>query len=229
MTFLLNIFFFFVSVHGSVTQQKSNGSGNNPLHKLPSSRHQKPGAKRNTSGAPPFPVPMPYHQPSVTPVFHTMVPPPHLAIPGYGFPPSPGPFPSVENPLVKPASQRPAFVPPAHPADAKNAQPPPQGDPSAYVGNFSSGRPNIQEQGDHLNHAWHHQRPFPSRANIPMQQGLGPRPFIRPPFYGPPPGYVVGPSFPGKICIHCSIRMCTFEQLHIYTCLCAQALMHVST
>ncbi|TKY57085.1 La-related protein 1A [Spatholobus suberectus] len=185
--------------------QKVNGSGNlNPMHKLPSSRHQKPSAKRNSSGAPPFPVPMPYHQP-VPPFFHAMVPPPHIAVPGYAFPSGPGPFPGVENPLVKPVSQAPgqAFTPPAHAVDAKNVQPPVQGDPNAYAANFSNGRPNIQEQGDHLHHAWHHQRPFPSRANIPMQQGLGPRPFLRPPFYGPPPGYMVGPSFPGPAPVWC--------------------------
>ncbi|RDX84741.1 La-related protein 1A, partial [Mucuna pruriens] len=185
--------------------QKVNGSGNvNAMHKLPSSRHQKPGAKRNPSGAPPFPVPMPYHQP-VPPYFHAMVPPPPIAVPAYAFPPGPGPFPGVENPLVKPVSQAPGqgFAPPAHAVDAKNVQPPVQGDPNAYAANFSNGRPTIQEQGDHLKHGWHHQRPFPSRANIPMQQGLGPRPFVRPPFYGPPPGYMVGPSFPGPAPVWC--------------------------
>ncbi|XP_027329145.1 la-related protein 1A isoform X2 [Abrus precatorius] len=188
------------------SMQKSNGSGNlNPMHKVPSSRHQKPGGKRNSGGAPPFPVPMPYHHPSIPPFFPAMVPPPHLAVPGYIFPAGPGPFPSVENPLVKPVSQAPgqAFAPPAHAVDAKNVQSSVQGDPNAYIANFSNGRPNIQEQGDHLNHAWHHQRPFPSRANISMQQGLGPRPFIRPPFYGPPPGYMVGPSFPGPAPVWC--------------------------
>ncbi|KAK7300310.1 hypothetical protein RJT34_11153 [Clitoria ternatea] len=186
------------------SQQKWNGSGNpNPMHKMPSSRHQKPGGKRNSSGAPPFPVPMAYH-PSVTPFFPGMVPP-HIAVPGYAFPPGPVAFPGVENPLVKPVSQAPgqAFAPPAHAVDAKNNQPPVQGDPNAYVGNFSNGRPNIQEQGDHLNHAWHHHRPYPSRANVPMQQGLGPRPFMRPPFYGPPPGYMIAPSFPGPAPVWC--------------------------
>jgi len=217
---VLNIFSC-LCVHRFVFQQKVNGAGNvNPVHKLPLSRHQKPGAKRNSNGGPPFPVPIPYHQP-VPPFFHPMVPPPHIAVPGYAFPPGPGPFPGVENPLAKPVSPAPgqAFAPPAHAVDGKNVQPPVQGDPNAYVGNFSNGRPNIQEQGDHLNHAWHHQRPFPSRANIPMQQGLGPRPFIRPPFYGPPPGYMVGPSFPGKILIHSPliyVHGCAITQSHTY-------------
>lgn len=169
------------------------------MHKISSSRHQKSGSKRNSSGAPPFPVPMPYHQPPVPPVFHAMVPPPHIAVPGYAFPPGPGPFPSVENPLVKPASQapRPAFVPTAHAVDAKTVQPSVQRDPNAYS-NISSGRLPMQEQVDHLNNTWHHQRAFPPRTNISMQQGMGTRTFIRPPFYGPPPGYMVAPSFPGK-------------------------------
>ncbi|XP_057441492.1 la-related protein 1A isoform X1 [Lotus japonicus] len=185
-------------------QQKSNGPGNlNPSHKGPPSRYQKPGPKRNGNGAPPFPVVMPYHQPPVPPFFHPMVPPPHIAVPGYAFPPGPGPFPSVENPLAKPGSQAPgqAFTPPAHAVEGKNVKPPVQGDPNGYAVNFSNGRPNVQEQGDHLNPAWHHQRP--SRGNMSMQHGLGPRPFMRPPFFGPPPGYMVGPSFPGPAPMWC--------------------------
>ncbi|KAI4308279.1 hypothetical protein L6164_031369 [Bauhinia variegata] len=179
-------------VQGSVAPRKSNIY---PSYKLSSSRHQKPGSKHHSGGAPPFPVPLPYHQPPVPPVF----PVPHFAVPGYAYPPGPGPFPSVENPSVKASSQtsRQAFVPPVHAVDAKNVQPPIQGDPNAYGVKFSTGRPSMQEQGDYLDHAWHHQWGFPARANTSMQQGMGPRAFIRPPFYGPPPGYIVGPSFPG--------------------------------
>lgn len=191
--------------------QKSNGSGNfNPMNKMPTPRYQKPGPKRNsnTNGAPHFPVAtMPYHQqPPVAPYFHPMAPPPHIAIPAYAFPPGSGPYPNGENPLVKPVSPAAAgqgFTSPAHAVDAKHVQPPVQGDPNAYAVNYPNGRPNIQEQGDHANHGWHHQRPFPARANMPMQHGMGPRPFIRPPFYGPPPGYMVGPSFPGHAPIWC--------------------------
>ncbi|CAJ2653844.1 unnamed protein product [Trifolium pratense] len=189
--------------------QKSNGSGNfNPVHKLPSPRYQKPGPKRNnnTNGAAPVPVAMPHHhQPPIHPFFHPMVPPPHIVVPAYAYPPGPGPYPSGDNPLVKPVSPGAGqgFTPPAHVVDGKNVQPPVQGDPNPYV-NYPNGRPNIQEQGDHVNHGWpHHQRPFPPRGNIPMQHGMGPRPFIRPPFYGPPPGYMVGPSFPGHAPIWC--------------------------
>ncbi|CAL0307496.1 unnamed protein product [Lupinus luteus] len=183
----------------SSSVQKSNGSENlNQSHKLSSPRYQKPGVKRNTSGPPPIPVPMAYHQPPGPPYFHMIPPAPHIGVPGYAFLPIPGPFPSVENPAMKPAPQAPrqAFVPPARPVDAKNVQPQFQGDLNF---NSSNGRPNIQEQGDNLNHAWHQQRPFHSRGNMPMQQGFGPRPFLRPQFYGPSPGYTIGPSFPRPV------------------------------
>ncbi|KAF7815523.1 la-related protein 1A [Senna tora] len=183
---------------GPGIQHKSNGSGNlNSSNKLPSSRH-KPSPKRNSSGGPPFPVPMSHYQQSIPPPFHAMVPPPHITVPGYAFPPGPGAFPNVENQLAKPASQTPrqAFIRSAHPVDAKGVQPPVQGDPNAFVVNFPNGRPNIQEQGEHLNHAWHHQRQFPARANISMQQGMGQRAFTRP-FHVPPPGYMIDPNFLG--------------------------------
>ncbi|XP_019461891.1 PREDICTED: la-related protein 1A-like isoform X2 [Lupinus angustifolius] len=185
----------------SPSVQKSNGSGNSSQsYKLSSSCYQKPGAKRNSSGPPPFAVKMTHHQPPGPLYFHDIIPLPHIGVPGYAFPRAPGPFPSTENPAMKPAPQvsRQAFVPPAHGVDAKNVQPPVQGDP-----NCKFSEPNIQEQGDHLSHVRHHQRSFPSRANIPMQQGSGPRPFITPPFFGPPPGYVISPSFPRHAPVWC--------------------------
>ncbi|XP_058743130.1 la-related protein 1A [Vicia villosa] len=198
-----------VAPRASSVVQKSNGSGNfNPLNKMPSPRYQKPGPKRNNhnNDATHFPMaPMPYHQQPIHPFFHPMAPPPpHMAVPAFAYPPGSGPYQNVDNPMMKPvppaAGQ--GFAPPAHAVDAKNVQPPVHGDPNAYV-NYPNGRPNIQEQGEHGNHGWHHQRPFPSRPNIPMQHGMGPRPFIRPPLYGPPPGYMVGPSFPGHTPMWC--------------------------
>ncbi|KAJ7964887.1 La-related protein 1A [Quillaja saponaria] len=187
-------------VQGSIGQQKSNGSGNLNPHKVSSPRHPKPGSKHNSSGALPFPVPIPYQQPSIPPVFHAMVPPAHIAIPGYAYPPCPGPFPGVEHHLIKAGCEPPrqALIPPVLAKDAnKNVQPPQQGDPNAYVANYSNRRPTMQENGGHPHHAWHHQRAFNPRDNIPMQQGVGPRPYIRTPFFGPAPGYMIGPSFPG--------------------------------
>ncbi|XP_059429455.1 la-related protein 1A [Corylus avellana] len=190
-------------LQGSIGQQKSHGSGNhNPSHKHSSLRHQRSGSKRNSNGAQPFPVPLPYHQPLIPPVFHTMVPPPHIAVPGYAYPPCPGPFPSAETHLVKSGCEPPpqALVPPGHGIEAsRNVQPPPRVDPNAYVVNFSNRRPNMQEPGGHFNYAWHHQRAFNPRDNIPVQQGVGPRAFRGLPFFGPAPGFMV-PGFSGPVC-----------------------------
>lgn len=167
------------------------GSGNSkPV------RNQKPGSKRNLHNAPPFPIPVPYNQPAMPPMFHSMVPPPHIAIPGYVYQPYPvGPFPGVD-------SQAPVqgFGPPAHSVDASRSGPPhpPRGDHNPSVANR---RPSSQEPVGRLNHGWNHQRPFnPPRDGIPMQQGIGPRPLMRPLYPGPPPGpgYMMGPGFPGK-------------------------------
>lgn len=181
-------------VQGSGGQQKSHGSGNpNSSNKHSSLRHQKSGSKRNPNGAPPFPVPFPYQQPSMPPVFHAMVPPPHVAVSGYTYQPGPASFPSVETHLVKSGSEMSPlqpFVPPV------NVQPPPRGEP--YVVNFSNRRPNVQESGGHLNHAWHHQRAFSPRDNIQLHQGMGPRPLVRSPFFAPAPGFMVCPTFPGN-------------------------------
>jgi len=108
---------------------------------MPSPRYRKPGPKRNrnTNGTPHFPV-------------VTM------------------PYPKGENPKpVSPAAAGQGFTPPARAIDAKHVQPPVQGDPNAYAVNYPSGRPNPQEQGDHVNHGRHHQRPFPAKANMPTQ------------------------------------------------------------
>lgn len=174
-------------------QQKSNGSGNsNASHKHSSSQYHQKGPRRNPNAAPPFPVPLPYHQPPLPPVFHTMVQHPHIAASGYAYQPYPGPIPSVENHIAKSGCETPvqAFVQPV--------QPQPRGNPNAYSANFSTRRPNLPEPGGHWNHTWNHQRPFNPRENIPVQQGVGPRPFLRPHFFGPAPGFMVGPSIPGN-------------------------------
>ncbi|XP_015574933.1 la-related protein 1A isoform X1 [Ricinus communis] len=177
----------------SAGQQKSHGYGNpNSSHKYSSSRHQRSGSKRNPNGAPPFPVPFPYQQPALPPVFHAMVPPPHITVPGYAYQPGPAPFPSVEAHLVKSVSDSSTVQSFAQPV---NVQPPPRGDPNAYAVNFSR-RPSVQEPGSHLNHAWHH-RSFSPRDNIAFQQGMGSRPLVRPPYFTTAPGFMVGPTFPG--------------------------------
>ncbi|KAL9368225.1 hypothetical protein Peur_039424 [Populus x canadensis] len=183
------------SPRGLSGQQRSHGSGNTiSSNKHSSSRHQKLGSKRNPNGAPPFPAPFPYQQPHIPPVYPAIVPPPHIAVSGFAYQPGPPPFPPVENHLVKSgsdASPMQPFVP------LVNVQPPPRGDPNAYAVNFPNRRPNGQESGGHLNQLWHHQRAFGPRDNIVLQQGMGPRHLIRPPFFASPPGFMVGPTYPG--------------------------------
>ncbi|TYI26358.1 hypothetical protein ES332_A05G109400v1 [Gossypium tomentosum] len=189
---------------GAAGQQKPNGPRNtNASHKHSSARHQKSGSKRYPNAGPQFPVTLPYYQPPIPPpVFHPMVPPPqHMAVPGYGYQPVPGPFPGIDPQLVKSGSEttKNAFGPPVQGIDAsRNMQPPPRGDSNAYPANFSNRRPNMQETG-HLNPGWNHQRTFNPREPINMPQGMGPRPFARPPFFGPAPGFMVGPNFPGAV------------------------------
>ncbi|KAA8550052.1 hypothetical protein F0562_001736 [Nyssa sinensis] len=185
---------------GSGEQHKSRGLGNpNPSHKHSPLRQQKAGPKRNPNGAPPFPIPLQYHQPPIPPVFHTMVPASHVPVPGYAYQPYLRPFPIVETQLIKSGCETPtqAFIPPANVIDANRGVPPsPRGDPNTYV-NFSNRRPNVQEPGGHFNPAWHNQRAFGPRDNTHVQQSIGPRAFIRPPFFGPAPGFIGGPTFPG--------------------------------
>ncbi|GMI97014.1 La related protein 1a [Hibiscus trionum] len=187
-------------------QPKSNGSGNtNSSYKHSSARHQKSDSKRNPNAGPRFPVPLPYYQQPVPAVFHPMVPPPHIAVPGpgYAYHSVPGPFPGIEPQLVKSGSETTmqAFGPPVQGLDAsRNTQPPPRGDPNAHPANFSNRRPNMQEPGGHFNPGWNHQRAFIPREPFPMQPGGGPRSFARPPFFGPAPGFMIGPSYPGAVC-----------------------------
>lgn len=209
---------FWLLFQGSVGQQKSHGSGNpNPSHKHLPLRHQKPGSKRNTNGGPPFPVPLPYHQPPMPPVFHSMIVP-HIPVSGYAYPPVTGPLPSVDPHLVKSGSETSmqAFVPPVHGIDSnRSVQPPPRGDPNAYIVNFPNRRPSLQEPGGHFNPAWHPQRPLGFRDGIQMQQGMGARAFIRPPFFGPAPGFMVGPAFPGNLDI---VKVCCIFLPNICFC-----------
>ncbi|GFZ18082.1 LA RNA-binding protein [Actinidia rufa] len=140
---------------GSGEQQKLHGPGKpNPSHKHSPLRHQKAGSKRDPNGVPSFPVPLSYHRPLMPPVFHGMVPMPHVPVPGYAYQPCPVPFPSIESNLAKSGAEAPMqpFIPPvASSIDAnRNLQPLPQGDPNVYVANFPNRRPNMQESGRHF-------------------------------------------------------------------------------
>ncbi|KAM7278774.1 hypothetical protein ACFE04_005908 [Oxalis oulophora] len=178
-----------VSLQGNVTQHKMHGSEtHNPSHKHPSGRHQKPAYnKRNPNVAPQLPVPLPFNQSPMPPMFPVMMPPPQMAIPGYYYPPFPRPIPNVETHMGKPGAET------------------PRGDPNGFTPKLPNGRPNMQETGGHMNPppGWHNQRPFNPRDNLPMQQGFGPRPLNRPPFFAAGPGFMV-PGFagPGAICYY---------------------------
>ncbi|KAB2606323.1 la-related protein 1A-like [Pyrus ussuriensis x Pyrus communis] len=166
-----------------LVMQKLNESGNsNTLHKHSSSHHKK-GPRHNPNAAPPFPVPVHYHQQPLPTIFHAMVQP-HIPASGYAYQPYAGPIPSVRNHMVKSGFETPVknFVQPV--------QSQPRSNPNAYGVNFSTRRPNMQEPA------------FNPRENIPVQQGVEPRPFLRPQFLGPAPGFMVGPSIPGpaRIC-----------------------------
>ena len=188
---------YLLFAQGSAGLHNSHGSGNtNTSNKHSSSRHQKSGSRRNPNGAPPFPLPFPHQQPPMPPVFPAMTPPPHIGVSGYAYQPGPPPFPTVETHLIKSGSETgPSMQPFAPPI---NVRPPPRGDSNAYAVNFPNRRPNMQDSGGHLSQTWHQQRAFGPRDNIPLQQGMGPRPLVRPPFFAAPPGYMVGPTFPGN-------------------------------
>eukprot|EP00262_Sarcandra_glabra_P007006 TRINITY_DN19565_c0_g1_i1.p1 TRINITY_DN19565_c0_g1~~TRINITY_DN19565_c0_g1_i1.p1 ORF type:complete len:1048 (+),score=188.56 TRINITY_DN19565_c0_g1_i1:248-3391(+) len=188
-------------VQGSIGPKKSDGFvvSSIPSNKYPPSHHQKPSSKRSipANGVPPFPIPLPYRQPPMPPVFHTIIPAPRLpGVHDYAYHPSPCPFPNAEPHTLKPE----AFIPPNHGGgiDANRTfHPPPRGDPNAYPGYFGNRRHNAQEPGGRFNHMWRHQRAFNPRDNINMQQSIGPRAFIRPPAPYFNPGLMNGPGFPG--------------------------------
>ncbi|KAJ4979342.1 hypothetical protein NE237_010122 [Protea cynaroides] len=191
---------------GSIGPPKLDGLVSpNPSYKHVPVHHQKAGSKRNVrpNGVPPFPVPLPFHQPPMPPVFHTVLPVPHIPVHEYAYQPCPGPFSTLEPRMVKSGCEPPmqAFGPPSHggSVDANRSfQPPPRGDRNVYIGNFANRRQNIQEPGGRMNYAWRQQRAFSPRDNINMQPNVGPRTFIRPPppFF-PAPGFINGPGFHG--------------------------------
>lgn len=155
---------------------------------------QKTGPKHGPNGVTPFPVPLPYYPPTVTPLFHAMVPMPPISAPGYAYQFPPGTFPRVDSQLAKSGNDAPskAFVPPAN-GDFQSS---PQANSNAHDSNSVGRRPNAKEQGGQTNPSWNNQRPVAMNNNFRLHQTWGPRPFIRPPFFGPT-GFVDGPNFPG--------------------------------
>ncbi|KAF9597283.1 hypothetical protein IFM89_016424 [Coptis chinensis] len=186
---------------GPVGTRKHNGLGStNPAQKHPSLHHQKQGFKRNhpPNNVPPFPVPIAFQQPPIPPVFPTVVPAPHIPIREYPYRPFPVPLPNLDPHMVKSGCEAPiqAFVAPGHGGgvdSSRGFQPPLRGDPNVYANNIANRRYDVQEPGVRFNQAWRHQQ-----ANNPTDNVSVPRAFVRPPpFFGPAPGFMNGPSFPG--------------------------------
>ncbi|KAL4203233.1 hypothetical protein AMTRI_Chr01g102990 [Amborella trichopoda] len=197
--------------------QKPDGYGNpNTFGGHAPPHHQKPGSKRNNPPAngashfPPPPPPMSYPAP-VSTVFPMVVQPSHMPVHEYVFPPCPPPQ-LIANPephMGSSALEIPlkGFTAPPQGGSidaTRNFQPLPRGDSNAYSGNY--GRRNHPQEpgaGGRYNHSWRHHRGFNPRENMNMQQGHGPRNFVRspqppppiPPFIGSVSGFMNGPGF----------------------------------
>ena len=174
----------FLVFQAAAEQQKFHGRGNIRSPRKPYHQNRGP-AKHGPNNVPPFPTPIPFYPPTVAPFYPGMVP----MTPGY-FPYPVAPLPRPDSQSVKggaDASVQP-FVP------AANGAPSP--DPSSSGSNSTGRRPDANEQGGRVNASWNNQRPVAANNNFHAQQSMGPRPFIRPPFFGPT-GFADGPNFPG--------------------------------
>lgn len=121
----------------------------------------------------------------------------------HGVPYHPAPFP----PMVPPPPH--AATGPEYPYAPYPPYPVPGAPAVAESGNEKKAQASPLQpvlpapQGDHPGQPWQqHQRGFDPRN---MPHGAGPRNFMRPPFMGQAPGFMVGPGpgFPGKILILC--------------------------
>lgn len=184
------------AARGSGEHQKSNMRANfKASHKYQGTRLQKMGPKNYSNSVAHIPAPMPYSQPAMHPYFHTMVPVPHIPVPGYIYQPMPGPFPGAEPHLVKPVYDAPVQTFP--PAMDGSFQPPPRADHGAFDSNSSKRRPDMRDHGFQFNPARSNQQLAGSKDNVRVQQPMGHRPFMRPPFFPAPGGFVDGSNFPG--------------------------------
>lgn len=178
MSFLIYIYIYF---QGSTGPHKSDGFNSNPPNKYHRSHHRRNGPKHYplASGAPPFPVPLPYHPQPGQPMMYPIVHHPPVMVHEYRY--QAGPFVPIGQ---------------ARGVDTTRnlPQPPPRGDPNTWgpgASTFGSRPHNIHEPGSHYN---------PPLYNMNVPRGVGPRTFFRPvsPNFGYAPGFVHGPAFPGK-------------------------------
>lgn len=119
--------------------------------------------------------------------------PPNSA-PGYPYPFPPGAFPRVDGHLVKSGGDAPPkpFVSPAN-GDFQSQQ-----HANSNAHDSVERKPNAKEQDGQVNPSWNNQRPAAPNSNFHLQQTMGPRPFMRPPFLVPA-GFINGANFQGTI------------------------------
>nr|XP_043632202.1 la-related protein 1A [Erigeron canadensis] len=133
--------------------------------------HKAAPSKQNPNAAPSFHGPLPFHQPPIPPPLYGGMAPWPPHIPVHGY--------AYPPPAVAPFS--PANGPITGPI---------RGNTSTFGGEFPSRRPNVQEN----------QKPLGPKENNDVQPNAGPRAFIRPPFFGPPAGFIgTFPGPPGSI------------------------------
>lgn len=183
------------SVVGSVENRKFQGHANTKHLQRPlSARQPKTGPRHRPNGAPPFPVPMAYQQPRF-PIYPPMIPVPHFQVPGYPYQHPRGTFPGTEGHMVNsgPNIATKAFLPPAK----GTVEPSLQGDHHPHNSKSLLGMTNKPEQNLQSKSAFPIPPSIGSKDNIQLQQTMGQRPFIRPPFYGPAPSFVDGSNFLG--------------------------------
>lgn len=178
----------------TVEQQKFHGRGNIKSPRKPYPVHHRTGPKHGPNGVPPFPVPLSYYAPAVPPVFHTMVPMPPISNLGSAYPFPPRPFPRVDTQFVKSGRDAPlqVFVPPANGVVQPSSCP----DPSAHDSNSVGRMPDAKEQVGQRTPSWNNQRPVAISNNFHFQQTMGPRFFIRHPYFDPA-GFIDGQHVTG--------------------------------
>ncbi|CAI9106096.1 OLC1v1005157C2 [Oldenlandia corymbosa var. corymbosa] len=178
---------------GPAEQQKTNGHNNfRASHKPSGMRQSKMSPKQYSNGVPHFAVPLPFPQPGMPPMFHTMVPAPPIPVHGYFYQPPPGPFPTVESHMMKTGYDIPvqAFTPDG------SLRPPLRAHSAAHDANALRNGSESQEPNSPAKSPRPSQQAPGSKENVHMQQPMGPRPFMGPPFF-PAPGFIDGPNVPG--------------------------------
>ncbi|KAJ1283221.1 hypothetical protein BS78_03G111900 [Paspalum vaginatum] len=182
---------------------KFDGHGNpNRNHQA----HHRNGPRRRfppANGAPPYPPVMHYPQHPGQPIFYPVVPSP-MILQEYPYQPFPVPVPNHDR---HGKSGYENSVPPFVPVDQVGAHdgnrpmpPHPRGDPHPRRPPVTHGtRPHPGPEGHgHFSQAWQNHQMFGTRENTGLQQGVGPRAFVRP-MVPPALGYINGPPYPGPM------------------------------